>query len=241
MRDKADVAQFKFPINVAKSIFLIEIPKVFTASPCIFNKNVFWVWKVFLQTGNSVGLTLAGWRKGRQGATWVAIPLPGASFQELFSLPGHPLAPGRFLPATTFSVGVFDYMLHHGSGRRLLVWSDIQWCNTLRVKVEKTFEQQQTAHDQFKKRSESNGSISSGSLVWSCPHWQRWWTVWPKAGLCKEGGKWGAAWWRFSPLEQSRATGRAGEERGVLDQSDRSHNEQVRGEDMRYNYTRAAR
>ena len=41
MRDKADVANFKFPINVAKSIFLIEIPKVFTASPCIFNKNVF--------------------------------------------------------------------------------------------------------------------------------------------------------------------------------------------------------
>ena len=27
MRDKVDVAQFKFPINVAKIIFLIEIPK----------------------------------------------------------------------------------------------------------------------------------------------------------------------------------------------------------------------
>ena len=102
MRDKADDA--RFPINVAKSIFLTEIPKTFTASPCIFNKNVFWVWKVFLQTRNSIGLTLAGWRKGRQGATWVAIPLPGASFPELFSLPGNPLAPGRFLPATTFQL-----------------------------------------------------------------------------------------------------------------------------------------
>ena len=61
-----------------------------------------WVWKVFLQTRNSVGLTQA-----RQGATWVAIPLPGASFQELFSLPGHPLAPGRFLPATIFQFESF--------------------------------------------------------------------------------------------------------------------------------------
>ena len=41
MRDKADVAQFKFLINVAKSIFLIEIPKKFTASPCIFSKKTF--------------------------------------------------------------------------------------------------------------------------------------------------------------------------------------------------------
>ena len=41
MRDKVDVAQFKFPINVAKSIFLIEIPKNFTASPRIFSKKTF--------------------------------------------------------------------------------------------------------------------------------------------------------------------------------------------------------
>ena len=89
MRDKADVAQFKFPINVAKSIFLIEIyQKILLLAPAYLTKKRFWFWKVFLQTGNSVGLTVARWRKGRQGATWVAIPLPGASFQELFSLPG---------------------------------------------------------------------------------------------------------------------------------------------------------
>ena len=130
MRDKVDVAQFKFPINVAKIIFLIEIPKFLLLAHAYLAKTFLSL--IGVSADKEFSWADSGAREGKEPPGWRSryLALPSRSCSRF-------LAPGRFLPATTFSVWVFDYMLHHDSGKRLLVWSDIQWCNTLRVKVEK--------------------------------------------------------------------------------------------------------
>ena len=119
MRDKVDVAQFKFPINVAKIIFLIEIPKFLLLAHAYLAKTFLSL--IGVSADKEFSWADSGAREGKEPPGWRScyLALPSRSCSRF-------LAPGRFLPATTFSVWVFDYMLHHDSGKRLLVWSDIQ-------------------------------------------------------------------------------------------------------------------